>query len=628
MQQAEKLAITSDAPGKSLFMLGNEAFARGALEAGVQVFAAYPGTPSSEISETLINLSKEMNFYAEWSVNEQVAFEVAMGSSMCGVRAMTAMKHVGLNVAHDPLMSSSYQGAIGGMVLIDADDPGQWSSQNEQDNRFIAEQAYLPILEPSSPQEAKDMTVDAFRLSEQFGHIFMLRSVTRLSHSRGDVKLGPFSQDKRKGEFKKDERLFCMPQWAKKNRIAMLERFAKIKGLVDTLPYNQLKLAEDAELGIIAGGISYSYAVEALNWLGMADKVSILKIGTTYPLPEEMVKRLLSSVSRVLVIEELEPFVEDHARIIAQKSGISVDIHGKDVVPIRLELSTRKAVEAIMELSGVKAPADFTGIDRRVEDASSILPSRPPSLCAGCPHRASFHAINVAARRVKKDLGERVFSGDIGCHSLGIYPPLFCQDTSTCMGAGFGIADGIALSHRGPVIGHVGDSTFFHSGIPPMINAVFNNTNVTLVVLDNSATAMTGFQPHPGSPPANQVGIKPEDVARACNVKSVEVADPFNLKESVAALERAVRFEGPAVVILRGLCSILAQRERRRQGEKTLPFHIDQESCTDCKLCLNSLGCPAIIIEAGRVAIDESQCDGCSLCAQVCPAGSIKQEGK
>ncbi len=628
MQQAEKLAITSDAPGKSLFMLGNEAFARGALEAGIQVFAAYPGTPSSEISETLINLSKEMNFYAEWSVNEQVAFEVAMGSSMCGVRAMTAMKHVGLNVAHDPLMSSSYQGTIGGMVLIDADDPGQWSSQNEQDNRFIAEQAYLPILEPSSPQEAKDMTVDAFRLSEQFAHIFMLRSVTRLSHSRGDVKLGPFSQDKRKGEFKKDERLFCMPQWAKKNRIAMLERFARIKKLVDTLPYNQLKLAQDAELGIIASGISYSYAVEALNWLGMADKVSLLKIGTTYPLPEEMVKHLLSSVPRVLVIEELEPFVEDHARIIAQKAGIRVDIHGKDVVPIRLELSTRKAVEAIMELSGVKAPVDFAGIDRRVEEANSILPSRPPSLCAGCPHRASFHAINVVARRVKKDLGERVFSGDIGCHSLGIYPPLYCQDTSTCMGAGFGIADGIALSHCGPVIGHVGDSTFFHSGIPPMINAVFNNTNVTLVVLDNSATAMTGFQPHPGSPLANQVGIKPEDVARACNVKFVEVADPFNLKESVAVLERAVRFEGPAVVILRGLCSILSQRERRRRGEKISPFYIDQESCTDCKLCLNSLGCPAIIIEAGRVAVDQSQCDGCSLCAQVCPSGSIKQEGK
>jgi indolepyruvate ferredoxin oxidoreductase, alpha subunit len=627
MQAVEKLTLTSDAPGKILFMLGNEAIARGAIEAGLQVYAAYPGTPSSEISETLINLSKELKFHGEWSVNEQVAFEVAFGASMCGVRAMTSMKHVGLNVAHDPLMSATYMGAIGGMVLVDADDPGQWSSQNEQDNRYIAEQAYLPVLEPSSPQEAKDMIVDAFRLSEEYGQIIMLRSVTRLSHARGDVKLGMIKKDLKTGEFKKNERLFCMPAWAKKNRILMLEKFARIKEMVDSLPYNQLKTAKDAKLGIIACGISYSYAVEALRWMGLEDKVSLLKIGTTFPLPEKLVRQLLDSVPEVLIIEELEPFVENHVRIIAQKADIRVSIRGKDVVPIRLELSTRKAAEAIAQVLKIKNPIDFGQIDKEVQEVDTILPQRPPTLCAGCPHRSSFYAINVAVRKVKKDLGERVLAGDIGCYSLGVYSPLNSYDTSICMGGGFGIANGLAVGQSGPVVGHLGDSTFFHSGIPPMINAVFNKTKVTMVILDNSATAMTGFQPNPGVPDIGEIGIKPEDVARACNVKFVEVVNAFDVKKMVEVMEKAIRFEGPAVVVSRGLCGILAQREKRRTGEKTLPYHVDLETCTDCKLCLNSLGCPAIMVENGRVAIDQSQCNGCGVCAQICPTKSIKQEG-
>jgi indolepyruvate ferredoxin oxidoreductase alpha subunit len=627
MQSVERPTITSDAPGKSMFMLGNEAIARGAIEAGVQVYAAYPGTPSSEISETLINLSKELGYYGEWSVNEQVAFEVAFGASMCGVRSMTSMKHVGLNVAHDPLMSATYIGALGGFVLVDADDPGEWSSQNEQDNRFIAEQAYLPIFEPSSPQEAKDMTADAFRFSEQFGQIIMLRTVTRLSHARGDVKLGPITKEKRTGEFKPGDRWQCMPAWSRKNRGLMIERLARIKEAADTLPYNQVKLVKGAKLGIIACGISYNYALEALRWLGMEDKVSVLKIGTPYPLPEKLVKQLLSSVPEALVVEELEPFVENHTKVIAQEADIRVKIHGKDVVPVKLELSTRKVVEAIVKLTGVKTPIDFSEIDKRVEDISAILPQRPPTLCAGCPHRSTFHAINVAARKVKKDLGQRVLTGDIGCYSLGIYPPLNAYDTAICMGSGFGVANGMAIGQKGPVVGHLGDSTFFHAGIPPLINAVFNKTKVTLVILDNSATAMTGFQPNPGSPGNNDPGIKPEEVARACGAKFVEVVNCFDLKKTTEVIEQAMRFEGPAVVVARGLCGILSQRERRQKGVKTVPYHIDLDTCTDCKLCLNSLGCPAIVIENERVNIDASQCDGCGLCAQVCPSKSIVQDG-
>ncbi len=625
MQAAEKLTLSSDAPGKSLFMLGNEAIARGAIEAGVQVFAAYPGTPSSELSETLIGLSGKHEFYAEWAVNEKVAFEIAFGASMCGVRSMTAMKMVGLNVAHDPLMSATYIGAVGGMVLVNADDPGIWSSQNEQDNRFIAEQAYLPVLEPSSPQEAKDMTVDAFRLSEQLGQIIMLRSVTRISHARGDVRLGSIAPKRPAGEFKKDQRFFCLPANARKNRPIVIERFKRFKVMADTLPYNQLKLVEGARLGIIAAGISYSYAIEALAWLGLENKVSLLKIGTPLPLPEKLVGKLLSSVEKVLVIEELEPFVENHVKIIAQEAGSVIKIHGKDTVPIANELSTRIVAEAISRIAGTRTPVDFAAIDKQTETASALLPARPPTLCAGCPHRASFYAINAAVRKTKKDLGERVLSGDIGCYSLGLNPPLNAYDTNCCMGAGFGLASGFARGQSGPVIGHLGDSTFFHSGIPPLIDAVFNKTKVTLVVLDNSATAMTGFQPHPGSPANNEAAIKPEEIARACNVKFVEVANPFDIKSTVDILEKAIRFNGPAVVVMRGQCGILSQRDRRQKGEKTFPCHVETETCTDCKLCLNSLGCPAIIIENGRVAIDSSQCDGCGVCIQVCPTHSIKK---
>ena len=627
MSETTKITLTSDAPGKSLFMLGNEAIARGAIEAGLAVYAAYPGTPSSEISETLINHAQELGYYAEWSVNEKVAFELVFGAALCGVKSMVAMKHVGLNVAHDPLMSATSMGVVGGMVLVNADDPGIWSSQNEQDNRFIAEQAYLPVLEPSSVQEAKDMTLDAFNLSEKFGQIFMLRSVTRISHARGDVKLGPLNKSLRKGEFKKRESNIIVPAFARKNRVALLERFASIKTEVENWPYNKVKTVAGARLGIIACGISYSYTLEALRWLGLEDKVSILKIGTPHPLPEKKVVTFIKSVSEILVVEELEPFVENHVKVLAQEAAIITKIHGKDLLPIRNELSTRIVAEAICKIIEATVPIEYAELDRQSASASAILPARPPTLCAGCPHRASFLAINLAVRKVKKDLGERVLSGDIGCYSLGINPPLSSYDVDCCMGAGFGIANGVAKAQNAPVIGHLGDSTFFHSGIPAMLEAVFNKIRVTMVVLDNSTTAMTGLQPHPGAPWAGDMGIKPEDVAMACNVKFVEVVDSLDLKKTTDVIEAAIRFEGPSLVVSRSMCRILAQRDRRRRGEKTVPYKINKDICTECKLCLNSLGCPAIILVDGKVSIDAAQCDGCSLCAQVCPTKSIVQEG-
>jgi len=627
--------ISSDAPGQKLFLLGNEAIARGAIEAGVQVAAAYPGTPSSEILETLARVAPKFDIYVEWSTNEKVAFEVALAASICGVRAMASMKHVGVNVAHDPLMTASYIGAKGGLVLLSADDPWAWSSQNEQDNRYIAEQGYIPILEPASVQEAKDMMADAFRLSEEFKHLFMVRSVTRISHGRSDVVLGEIAGERRKGSFEKDRSwLVYTPAEARINRPLMIARFEKIKQAVNTFAYNQLKLAEGAKLGIIACGLSYSYTLEAIKWLGLDGRVSVLKIGTPHPLPEELVKQLLKSVDEILVVEELEPFVENHVKAIAGEANIPVKIHGKDLIPVIGELSTRKVTEAIIKLTNSQPPVNFKELDKRGTETAPLLPWRPPTLCPGCPHRASFYIIKTAAQRVARDYGKKtlpIYPGDIGCYTLGYIPPLEAVDTTICMGASIGIANGLAHVVEAPVIAHIGDSTFFHSGIPPLINAVYNKANITVAILDNSATAMTGFQPHPGTGYTamgeEAISIKVEDIVKACGVKFVEVVDPFDLKRAIDTTAKAIRFEGPSVIVFRQPCAMIEQKEKRQRGEKIVPYRIDQEKCNGkCDACVKLLGCPGIIKENGKTIIDSSLCTGCGICAQVCPYNAILQE--
>ncbi len=631
----KELTISSDAPGERLFMLGNEAIARGAIEAGVQVAAAYPGTPSSEILEALAGVAHELGIYVEWSVNEKVAFEVALAASICGIRAMASMKHVGVNVAHDPLMTASYIGVRGGLVLLSADDPWMWSSQNEQDSRYIAEQGYFPVLEPASIQEAKDMMAEAFKLSEEFGHLFMVRSVTRIGHGRSDVVLGEISRERRKGSFEKDpSRLILTPVGARKDRPLMIERFERIRQAVNTMPYNQLRLTDGARLGIIACGLSYSYALEAINWLELDDKVSILKIGTPHPLPEELVKRLLGSAEEVLVVEELEPFVETHVKAIAAEAGMVVKIHGKDLLPRIGELSARKVTEAIARLTNSKSPINFIELDKLGEETAPLLPWRPPVLCPGCPHRASHYAIGIAARRVARDYGkdiQPVYPGDIGCYTLAYIPPQEAIDTCICMGGSFGIANGLAHVLDVPIVAHLGDSTFFHSGIPPMINAVYNKANITMIVLDNSSTAMTGFQPHPGTGRTATgeaaPSLKIEDIARACGVEFVEVIDPFDLKKAVNTFEKAIRFVGPSVVVSRRVCTIIEQREKRKKGEEVVPYQVYQDKCNDrCDACITLLGCPAIMKEDGKTIIDSFLCTGCGICAQVCPYKAIMEE--
>jgi indolepyruvate ferredoxin oxidoreductase alpha subunit len=604
LNKVAEVSITSDAPGATLFMLGNEAIARGAIEAGVQVVASYPGTPSSEITETLVNNAANAGMYAEWSVNEKVALEVAMAAAISGVRSLAIMKHVGVNVAHDPLMSASYMG-LGGLVLISADDPGQWSSQNEQDNRYIARQAYVPVLEPCSAQEAKDMMVDAYRLSEEFGQMFMLRSVTRIGHARSDVVLGGIGAGKRKGKFVKNpQKLVCLPANFRINRRLVVQRMAKIKETVDTLPYNHITLQKGARLGVIACGIAYGYALEAIRWMGLEEKVSVLKIGTPYPLPEKLTQKFLKSVPEVLVAEELEPFVEDAVKIVAKDSDVPVKVHGKDLLSLVGELSTRQVAEALGKLTGANPPVDFAEIDKIRAETNALLPLRPPAMCAGCPHRASLYAVNIASRRYQQETGiEPVKTGDIGCYALGANEPLNADDVAICMGGSFGLANGFAHVIDAPVVAHLGDSTFFHSGIPPMINAVYNKANITMVVLDNSTTGMTGFQPHPGASGDAALDIKIEDIARASGVQFIEVVDAFDLPELINVLEKAIKFEGPSVVISRRLCNILDQREKRRAGEKTAPYVVDPDKCLSGSPPYCQATCPLHIDIRGYVGL-------------------------
>jgi len=609
-EKSAKLTLTSEASGQKLFLMGDEAIARGALEAGVAVAAAYPGTPSSEIVETLSKVAKTMGMYVEWSTNEKVAFETALAASVCGVRAMASMKHVGVNVALDSVMTAGYIGAIGGLVLISADDPSAWSSQSEQDNRYIAKQAYIPVLEPSSAQEAKDMMVDAFRLSEEFSQPFMLRPVTRVAHGRGDVLLGPLPKEKRKSRFQKDPSRFVLqPPTVKKNRPLMIERLKKIQAAVNHLRYNHLTIAKSGTLSVIASGVSYCYAVEALRWLGLEESVSILKIGTPYPLPVDLVVKLLTASNTVLVVEELEPIVEVSVKAIAQEHGLRNKIHGKDLVPLAGELSVDIVTEVIAKMARIDPPSVISNARLRQKEVVPLLPERPPTLCAGCPHRASFYDINVAAKKVSRERGEGtipVYAGDIGCYGLGYRPPLNSKDISISMGSSFGLANGLAHVLNVPIVAHMGDSTFFHSGIPPMINLVYNKARVTMVVLDNSTTSMTGFQPNPGSGTTamGQVSskIRPEEIASACGIEFVEVVDPFDTEKAIDTLERAMRFNGPSFVVLKRTCAVLEQKEKKNGTVKILPYYVDRDKCVD-RLPSCQVACPLHVDVKGYVSL-------------------------
>ena len=615
--------VVRDAPGERVFLLGNEAIARGAIEAGIDVYAAYPGTPSSEIADTLSEacrlLKGRMEFYMEYSVNEKVAFEVAVGASLAGKRGMCGMKHVGLNVAADALFSFAYIGARGGFVCVTADDPSMHSSQNEQDNRWFGKAAKVPVIEPSSVQEAKSYVSKAFEISEKFEVPVLFRTVTRLNHASGIIELGEIPEKKlEKKEWAKNPQSdVLVPAIARRRKLILLEKIRKVKDYFNTSDLNWVE-GGDGKTGVIASGVSYRYAREALRRLG--EDLPLLKLSTTFPLPEKLIEDFVSGLDRVAVVEELDPYVELHVKAIARDYG--VEIYGKEngYFPENYEFNVSVVEKGIARMLGKATVMDYDFLLEKASNASSIAPPRPPVFCPACPHAASFYAI-------KKVAGEEAFPSDIGCYTLGVNKPFEAVDITLCMGGGIGVSNGLSRVVKNKIIATAGDSTFFHATIPALINAVYNRANLVYIILDNSTTAMTGHQPHPGM---NVKGcgeepktVRIEDVVRGIGVDFVEVVNPYNISKMEEVLKKAMEHEGVAVIVARQLCAIIWNRERRKKGIKIRSFEV-REGCTRCLECVTSFACPAIIYDGESVWIDEALCAGCGVCTQVCPEKVIK----
>ncbi|MDR0821977.1 MAG: indolepyruvate ferredoxin oxidoreductase subunit alpha [Oscillospiraceae bacterium] len=584
-------------------LMGNEAIALGAVRAGVSVVTGYPGTPSSEILETVAKRCREV--YAEWSVNEKSALETAAGAAMSGARVMVTMKQVGLNVASDPLMSLNYTGIVGGMVIVAADDPGPVSSQTEQDTRRFGKFAKLAVFDPSSPEEAYLMIADAFDLSEKIKRPVLFRPTTRVCHGYASVELLPPLDVKRDTRFQRNSRFVIFPKLAYESHV-VIEKTLKELSTAD-YPRNTLEGA--GTLGIATGGVSHAYVSEAL---GGQLNCKLLKV-SAYPFPVGVAERFLEGLTDVLVIEELDPVIEEELLLLSAEKKINVNIHGKRSGEVKNagEFAPSEIAVIVNKFLG-KDTAEATA------QAPSNLPIRPPVLCAGCPHRGSFLAVKEACKGINA-----VFCGDIGCYTLGNAKPLDMVDTCLCMGAGITMAAGIKRADESKTtFAFVGDSTFFHTGISGIINAVYNNADEIIVILDNSATAMTGGQPHPGlglvanGSPTAKISI--ENIVQAIGVQHIVKANAFDLDEAVSAVKSVLDKQGVRVIIFSGECIAVS----KRRGKCV----IDNDKCVNCGLCVTKLGCPALTLSGKTPTLDETLCNGCGLCAYVCGKGAIACE--
>lgn len=603
-------------PGFKMLLLGNEAIARGGLEAGVAVATTYPGTPSSEISLNFFQISQESELYFEYSTNEKVALEVAAAAANSGVRSMCVMKHVGMNVAADALLTLAYVGVRGGLVIVTADDPFMFSSQNEQDNRYYSKLAGLPMLEPSSAQEAKDMMIYAFDLSEQLQLPIIFRTTTRINHSTEIVSLGDLREPKTKGDFKKDPfNYVTVPAVSRKLHAKLLEKLDKAEKISENSEHNIIYRGGD--WGIICNGVSCNYVFDAVKDLDVENSVRILRIGFSHPLPRILIQDFLKKCQKVLIVEEGEPFMEETVKAFAQEEGLTLSIKGKDddLFSRLYEYNPALVRECLAAYFGV----DYT--PRTGVDLSDIpeIPQRPPSLCAGCSHRATFYAVQKAAKGM-----ETICPTDIGCYTLGFMPPLSTGDFLICMGSSVGTSCGFSKATTKKVISFIGDSTFFHTGIPGLINAVFNNHNFTLVILDNGITAMTGHQPNPGvdMKALNFEGyarVSIEDIVRAVGVKHVSIIRPYRVKKSIDTVKEALMYKGVSVIISREPCTLFAKAMKKPRGK---PFFVS-EKCKGHRDCINDLACPAFFIKKNRASIDPVLCSGCAVCAQICPEHAI-----
>lgn len=576
-------------------MLGNEAVANGFRDAGGSVASAYPGTPSTEITETI---AKFDDVYSEWAPNEKVATEVAIGASVAGARSICAMKHVGMNVAADPAFTVSYTGVNGGMIIAVADDPGMFSSQNEQDSRFYARSAHIPMLEPSDSQECYDFTRTALQLSEKFDSPFYMRLTTRIAHSQSIVETRE-REDYKLKEYKKDFRKYVMmPGMAKKRHIVVEKRDNDLREFAETTTLNRIEKG-DKSVGIICSGIAYQYSKEAFP------KASFLKLGLMYPLPVKKIKEFAESVDTLIVVEELEPYIEDHVK----KLGIKVI--GKERLSLQGELSTGDIRDSFKDICANVVSEEPETISASAEN----IPNRPPVMCPGCPHRGAFYVL--------RKLGLTV-CGDIGCYTLGALPPSEAMDTCVCMGASIGMEHGMEKA-RGKdfarkTVAVLGDSTFIHSGITGLIDIVYNKGTSTVIILDNSITGMTGHQQNPSTgftiknEPTKQV-----DLVKLCDavgVSRVRICDPFDLKEFEKVVKEEIAAEEPSVIISQRPCALL------KNVKYGAPYAIDSEKCKKCESCLK-IGCPAIVKGADGMKINSALCCGCGLCTKMCAFGAI-----
>ena len=599
------------------FLMGNEAIALGALDAGVNVVTGYPGTPSSEILETVARRREKENpdVYVEWSVNEKAALEVAAGAAYAGARTLVTMKQVGLNVASDPLMSLAYVGVKGGMVIVSADDPGPISSQTEQDTRTFAAFAHLPVFDPSSPEEAYRMIGDAFALSEQYGTPVLFRPTTRVCHGCAPVeRTHKPLRNTPEGFVRDPARWVIFPRASYLNHIKLANRERELDAQFSAYPLNAAENATGGRRAIACGGISYAYVKEALAQLG-AENIPLLRIATPYPFPETLATDFLRDKDEILVAEELDPVIERALLLCCGRTHLPVNVRGKldGTMPQAGENSVEQLRAAIAAFLGLALPEE----EKRADPPA--LPVRPPVLCAGCPHRASFYAVKRAMKELKK---KSCFCGDIGCYTLGNAAPLDMVDTCLCMGADVTLAQGLRRVEADAVcFSFIGDSTFFASGMTGVANAVYNGTDIVLAVLDNSTTAMTGHQPHPGTG-RTMMGemtakLSIERVLEALGVSSLRIVDPLDQAAAVDAVKAAAEERGVRAIIFRSPCIAVT---------RATSVYTVTDACIGCGKCVRELGCPATVRQGKTVKIDPSLCFGCSLCAQYCPTGAIVKE--
>ena len=613
------------------YLMGNEAIGLGALAAGVNVVAGYPGTPSTEVLETIAKRRGDST-YVEWSVNEKAAMELAAGAAYSGARTLVTMKQVGLNVASDPLMSLEYVGVKGGMVILVADDPGPISSQTEQDTRRFAAFSKVPCFDPSSAEEAYHMIQEAFVLSETYGTPVFLRPTTRVCHGYASLEVKDPEEyviHTPEGFVKDSKRWVIFPKLSFANHQKIVARDEELEEVFSGYPGNTIRTFEKdsgIRLGIAASGISYAYALETLEKLETLElpvQVKLLKVSTPYPFPKQKALRFLMDCDQVLCLEELDPVVEDGLIHLVGRYGLSTEIIGKHTHATSVAgENTRDSVAEWIRIFVGMAPESSEGSADTSDRKQPELPVRPPVLCAGCPHRASFYAVKQAMKGKKT-----VFCGDIGCYTLGNAMPLDMVDTCLCMGAGVNIAQGVGrVEPDTTCFAFVGDSTFFASAITGVVNAVYNQADMTLIVLDNSTTAMTGHQPHPGTGQTMMgeivAKVDMEQVLRGVGVTIVETVNPLCHKQAVETVARVAAEPGVKAIIFKYPCIAMAS-DYAKHLRDVGPVQILSEKCIQCGKCIRELGCPALILKDGKVAIDETLCTGCGLCRQICPTGAI-----